>query len=110
MTMLLSRKRFNVRERDFMDYDTQKLSEAAELLKVLAHPVRLCIVKGLLENGECNVSHMQNCLNAPQSTVSQHLQKLKMAGIIEGTRDGLVVNYKICNPMVKKLLEALFNV
>ena len=33
MTMLLSGKRFNVRERDFMDYDTQKLSEAAELLK-----------------------------------------------------------------------------
>ncbi|MEA5092579.1 MAG: metalloregulator ArsR/SmtB family transcription factor [Acidaminococcaceae bacterium] len=93
---------------DFMDYDTRKLSEAAELLKVLAHPVRLCIVKGLLENGGCNVSHMQNCLNAPQSTVSQHLQKLKTAGIIEGTREGLIVNYKICNPRVRRLLSALF--
>ncbi|NLU43974.1 MAG: winged helix-turn-helix transcriptional regulator [Acholeplasmataceae bacterium] len=91
-----------------MDYDTRKLSEAAELLKVLAHPVRLCIVKGLLENGGCNVSHMQNCLNAPQSTVSQHLQKLKTAGIIEGTREGLIVNYKICNPRVRRLLSALF--
>ena len=93
---------------DFMDYDTRKLSEAAELLKVLAHPVRLCIVKGLLENGGCNVSHMQNCLNVPQSTVSQHLQKLKTAGIIEGTRDGLMVNYKICNPRVRRLLSVLF--
>lgn len=91
-----------------MDYDTRKLSEAAELLKVLAHPVRLCIVKGLLENGGCNVSHMQNCLNVPQSTVSQHLQKLKTAGIIEGTRDGLMVNYKICNPRVRRLLSVLF--
>jgi len=94
---------------DFMDYDTRKLSDTAELLKVLAHPVRLCIVKGLLENGGCNVSHMQNCLNAPQSTVSQHLQKLKNAGIIEGKRDGLMVNYKICNPKVRKLLSVLFS-
>ena len=34
-----------------MNYDAKKLNEKAELLKVLAHPVRLCIVKGLLENG-----------------------------------------------------------
>lgn len=61
-----------------MNYDAKKLNEKAELLKVLAHPVRLCIVKGLLENGGCNVTYMQNCLNAPQSTVSQHLQKLKV--------------------------------
>ena len=93
-----------------MNYDAKKLNEKAELLKVLAHPVRLCIVKGLLENGGCcNVTYMQNCLNAPQSTVSQHLQKLKTAGIIEGTRDGLVVNYKICNPKVKSLISVLFN-
>ncbi len=90
-----------------MNYDAKKLNEKAELLKVLAHPVRLCIVKGLLENGECNVTYMQNCLNAPQSTVSQHLQKLKAAGIIEGKRDGLMVNYKICNEKIKELLSVL---
>ena len=92
-----------------MNYDAKKLNEKADLLKVLAHPVRLCIVKGLLENGECNVTYMQNCLNAPQSTVSQHLQKLKAAGIIEGKRDGLMVNYKICNEKIKELLSVLFS-
>ena len=92
-----------------MNYDAKKLNEKAELLKVLAHPVRLCIVKGLLENGGCNVTYMQNCLNAPQSTVSQHLQKLKAAGIIEGKRDGLMVNYKICNEKIKELLPVLFS-
>ncbi len=34
--------------------------EKTELLKVLAHPVRLCIVKNLLEKGATNVSKMQN--------------------------------------------------
>ena len=92
-----------------MNYDAKKLNEKAELLKVLAHPVRLCIVKGLLENGGCNVTYMQNCLNAPQSTVSQHLQKLKAEGIIEGKRDGLMVNYKICNEKIKELLSVLFS-
>ena len=92
-----------------MNYDAKKLNEKAKLLKVLAHPVRLCIVKGLLENGGCNVTYMQNCLNAPQSTVSQHLQKLKAAGIIEGKRDGLMVNYKICNEKIKELLSVLFS-
>ena len=49
----------------------------AELLKVLAHPVRLCIVKGLIERGPSNVSTMYTGLNMPQSTISQHLAKLK---------------------------------
>lgn len=69
----------------------------AELLKVLGHPARLCIVHGLLRNEGCNVSYMQNCLNIPQSTVSQHLAKLKSAGIIEGTREGLEIKYKVVN-------------
>ena len=57
-----------------MEMNYKELEEMAELLKVLAHPVRLCIAKGLIENGRCNVSHMQTCLDIPQSTVSQHIQ------------------------------------
>jgi ArsR family transcriptional regulator len=89
--------------------DLSVFTEAAELLKVLAHPIRLCIVKGLIEKGECNVSHMQNCLNAPQSTISQHLQKLRAAGVIEGVRNGLEINYKVCNEKVTALIAVLFN-
>jgi ArsR family transcriptional regulator len=44
----------------------------------------------------------------PQSTISQHLQKLRTAGIIEGERNGLEVSYRICNDKVKKLMEVLF--
>ena len=79
----------------------------AEKLRVIAHPVRLCIINGLLEKGECNVSHMQECLNIPQSTVSQHLQKLKTAGIIEGKRNGIEIKYKISDENVAGLMFAL---
>lgn len=91
-----------------MEMDYTKLNDTAELLKIIAHPVRLCIVKGLLEKGSCNVSHMQSCLDIPQSTVSQHLQKLKSAGIIEGRRNGLEINYCVVDERVIKLVKTLF--
>ncbi|WP_097026564.1 ArsR/SmtB family transcription factor [Clostridium peptidivorans] len=89
-------------------YNEELFQEKAELLKALAHPIRLCIVKGLLENGGCNVTHMKNCLNAPQSTISQHLQKLKSLGIIKGERNGLEINYTVANPLVRDLVKVLF--
>ena len=70
-----------------MEVNFEKLEEVSELLKVLAHPVRLCIVNGLLKKRECNVSHMQHCLDLPQSTVSQHLQKVKdCQGLLKGKK------------------------
>lgn len=74
--------------------DLQKYIEKSELLKTIAHPVRLCIVKGLINN-QCNVAKIQECLKLPQSTVSQYLAKLKSAGIIAGGRNGLEICYKV---------------
>ena len=90
-----------------MDTDYMKYSDIAEVLKVLAHPIRLCIVKNLLDNGGCNVGHMQTCLELPQSTVSQHLQKLRAAGIIEGKRNGLEIKYKIKDQRIEKIINAI---
>jgi len=91
-----------------MDSNVKRYEDMAELLKVLAHPVRLCIVKGLLQKGQCNVGYMQNCLEMPQSTVSQHLQKLRAAGIIEGERTGLEINYKVCSDKAEDIIKLLF--
>ncbi|MCY6960424.1 ArsR/SmtB family transcription factor [Clostridium brassicae] len=91
-----------------MDNNFEKYNEISELLKVLAHPVRICIIRGLLEKGRCNVSTMQHCLDIPQPTVSTHLQKLKAAGIIEGERKGLEVSYKLCSDKVVQLINLLF--
>ena len=87
--------------------DLKKYTEKSDILKAIGHPVRLCIVRGLINN-QCNVSKIQDCLNLPQSTISQHLAKLKSAGIIEGERKGLEVCYKVVNQQVIKILELLF--
>jgi ArsR family transcriptional regulator len=94
---------------EIMEKDYKKYNDTAEILKALAHPVRLCIVKGLMTKGQCNVTYMQNCLGMPQSTISQHLQKLRAAGIIEGDRNGLEINYKICDGKVENLIKLFFN-
>lgn len=90
-----------------MDNDYKKYCEITEVLKVLAHPVRLCIVKNLMERGECNVGHMHTCLDVPQSTVSQHLQKLRLAGIIEGNRKGVEINYRLKNKELVNLINLI---
>lgn len=78
----------------------------AEKLKAIAHPHRLCIVKGLMEN-ECNVTKIQKCLELPQSTVSQHLARLKSAGIIKGRRHGLEVCYYVVDKEVIDIMNLL---
>ena len=90
-----------------MDNNFKKFDDAAEMLKALAHPVRLCIVNGLLDKGSCNVSFMQECLALPQSTVSQHLQKLRSSGIVETERNGLEVIYSVKDERVKRLVQIL---
>jgi len=56
----------------------------------------------------CNVSHMQECLEIPQSTLSQHLAKLRNLGILEGERNGVEVNYFVVSEDAKQVIKALF--
>lgn len=87
--------------------DLKKYDDKAEKLKALAHPQRLCIVKGLIEN-QCNVTKIQECLGIPQSTVSQHLAKLKSAGIIDGKRNGLEICYSVVDQEIIELVNLMF--
>lgn len=60
----------------------------ADLLKALAHPARLAIMKVLAEKSECICGDLVADLPLAQSTVSQHLKALKQAGLIKGEVDG----------------------
>lgn len=86
----------------------EEFESIAEVLKAIAHPVRLCIVKGLIESGPCNVTNMHSCLEMPQSTISQHLAKLKSAGIVKGERSGTEITYVIDDERIVKLIKCIF--
>lgn len=84
------------------------LEEQAEILKALAHPARLCIVKGLLDKGKSNVTYMQQCMDLPQSTISQHIARLRSARIIHGTRKGLEIQYEVISQPAIDIVNAIF--
>ncbi|HDK27826.1 MAG TPA: transcriptional regulator [Candidatus Atribacteria bacterium] len=65
------------------------------------------MVKGFIEK-ETNVTNIQECLNLPQSTISQHLFKLKAAGIIKGEREGLKISYQVINEEFRRIIKILF--
>ena len=88
--------------------DMDEIENKAKILKALSHPIRLCIVRGLIENEGYNVSEMQRCLDIPQSTLSQHLSKLKDLNILKVEKNGLERNYYVINDDSKKIIKTLF--
>lgn len=85
----------------------QAFQAKADLLRALAHPQRLCIIKTLCECELLNVKDMQLCLDQAQSTVSQHLSRLKAAGLILGERQGNEIYYRIASPDLRQMLQEL---
>ena len=85
------------------------LENTAEILKVMAHPVRLNIIKNLIENGPSNVGTLQEKFHISQPTVSSHLGKLRRAGILNSDRNGTEIFYKVENEFILNLAKTLFN-
>jgi len=68
----------------------------ADLLKALSHPKRLEIVH-LLRKQELSVTQIQDMLNLPQANLSQHLQVLRHAGVVETHKDGKQIHYRVAH-------------
>ena len=84
-------------------FDT-KLNSAAVLFKALAHPARLAILQYLAETKVCITGDISSELPLSRTTVNQHLTELKNAGLIQGTVDGVKVNYCLNPKKVKELV------
>ncbi len=81
----------------------------AEVLKVLAHPIRIKILKELITRGACNVTQIVDILGIPQSTVSQHLSKMKSQKLIMSDRKGLQIYYSAQNKTINSIVEMLLD-
>lgn len=92
-----------------MRKEIDNLEKTAEVLKVMAHPIRLKIIKNLIDNGPCNVGSLQEKFNIPQPTVSSHLGKLKRAGVLNSDRNGTEIFYKVDNKFIISLAKIIFD-
>jgi DNA-binding transcriptional ArsR family regulator len=84
-----------------------RLDHAAEMLKAMAHPMRLNIVKLICKKGSCTVSQIQEALDLEQAVVSQHLSILKTKDVLICERDGRNSVYSLKFPCLSTILDAL---
>lgn len=77
-----------------------------EILRAMGHPVRMEILERFMKN-ECCVNELTELLGLPQSTVSQHLGKLRAVGILEPRKEGVRTCYRIIDQRAIKILSIL---
>jgi DNA-binding transcriptional ArsR family regulator len=80
--------------------------QAAAMLKVVAHPVRLSIIVAL-EKKSLNVGDIQSAIGAKQSMTSQHLNAMEARGMLGRERRSNEVFYYIKKKEVLKILSCI---
>ena len=91
------------------DLFTKEQNAMAAMAKAIAHPARIAILEYLVKKNACVCGDIVGELGLAQATTSQHLKELKLAGIIQGTIEGVSVCYCI-DPKVWKQYKELFSV
>lgn len=81
----------------------------ADVLKTLSSPRRLEIIHRLAE-GPCEVSRLAEELGISQPNVSQHLAVMRSSGLVEATRDGREVRYRLTDPEILTACDLMRNV
>lgn len=81
----------------------------AVLAKAIGHPARIAIIKHLAMTKGCICGDLVDVLPLSQSTISQHLKALKVAGIIMGEVEGAKICYCI-NPITFAETKSYFEV
>ncbi|MEU9456045.1 metalloregulator ArsR/SmtB family transcription factor [Streptomyces sp. NPDC048277] len=81
----------------FTDPSDGVLTEAAAVFGLLASPARLHLV-WVLSQGESDVTRLADRVGGALPAVSQHLAKLKLAGLVRSRREGRRQIYYVDDP------------
>ena len=78
--------------------NNDKSQIAAEMLKAIAHPIRINIVKLLAGSEQMNVTEIYSTLNIKQAMASHQLNTLKNRGVLNSKRVGKNTYYSVKHP------------
>ena len=90
-------------------FDSEKLQYSCELMRALAHPLRLRILEFIDDHGTIHVNKIYNTLKLEQSITSQHLRILRLAGVVSAEKKGKYMTYSINYDVVSKASNAVSN-
>ncbi|WP_339744547.1 metalloregulator ArsR/SmtB family transcription factor [uncultured Rubinisphaera sp.] len=82
------------------------LEQAAECLKILAHPHRLRIVQMLL-NGRYTVGELAEACEIPSHMASEHLRLMQRCGFLENEKEGRKAYYKVVEPHLAQIMSCI---
>jgi DNA-binding transcriptional ArsR family regulator len=85
----------------------ERAEYVAERLTLVANPKRLLILCELAK-GEVSVGALQARVGLSQSALSQHLAKLREAGMVGTRREAQTIRYRITDPELGVLMSALY--
>jgi DNA-binding transcriptional ArsR family regulator len=92
---------------EFIEINPERLERAANMLKAIAHPVRISII-GYLEDGKKRtVSEIHRQLGIEQSTASHHLGILKDKDVLSSKREGKNTWYFLKHENLKTILSCV---
>lgn len=86
--------------------DKEQANHCAEVLKAVAHPLRLSIV-ATLSSGARHVNALAQELDATQSAVSQQLRILRMHGLVSVNRCNGYAHYSLAEPRLVDLVRCV---
>jgi DNA-binding transcriptional ArsR family regulator len=84
----------------------EALCQAAECLKVLAHPVRLRMVDILLQ-GDFPVHRIAELCELPPHQACEHLRLMQGHSLLASERKGRTVYYRVANPSLPGIMECI---
>jgi DNA-binding transcriptional ArsR family regulator len=84
-------------------------ANASAMMKVLGHPGRLMVLCFLAE-GEKSVGDLAELVEMPQSSLSQHLARMRAEGLVETRREQQNVYYRLAAGEVDGLIHALHEI
>jgi DNA-binding transcriptional ArsR family regulator len=87
--------------------DEDEVENAVNALRILGDATRLRIVWALSQ-GESSVACLADLAGANPTAVSQHLAKLRLAGVVKARREGNFMYYSAVSPGIAKILDAIF--
>lgn len=82
------------------------LGQAAECLRVLAHPHRLRMIQMLLA-GNYTVGELADSCDLPTAMASEHLRLMQRCGFLNSEKDGRKVYYRVVEPHLKNIMRCI---
>ena len=86
--------------------DLEALGQAAECLRILAHPHRLRMIQMLL-HGDYTVGELAEACDLPSPMASEHLRLMQRCGFLSSEKDGRKVFYRVTEPHLKSILKCI---